>query len=87
MHLRKPPKHKPLPEFVPWTTASFQTQEARDRFLRVAATLPASDVEVEPMHDESRGALVRWRPGKFLGLNDVAYAHGGKVAVMQRRGA
>ncbi len=86
MHFRKPPKHIPPAEFVPWTTACFQTQEARDRFLRVAATLPASDVEVGPMPDESRGALVRWRPGKFLGLNDVAYAHGGKIAVMQRRG-
>ncbi len=39
------------------------------------------------MDDEGRGALVRWRPGKFLGLNDVAYAHGGKIAVMERRGA
>ncbi len=86
MHIRKPPKHIPLPEFVPWTTACFQTQEARDRFLSVAATLPASDVEVEPRRDENRGASVRWRPGKFLGLNDIVYAHGGKIAVMQRRG-
>ncbi len=87
MHIRKPPKHKPLPEFVPWTTACFQTQEARDRFLRVAATLPVGDVEVEPMHGKSRVASVRWRPGKFLRLNDVAHAHGGRIAVMQRRGA
>ena len=85
MHIRKSPTR--LAEFVPWTTACFQTEEARDRFLRVAATLPASDVEVKPMHDESRRAAVRWRPGKFLGLNDVAYAHGGRIAVMQRRGA
>ena len=81
------PLHKPLAEFVPWTTARFQTQEARDRFLRVAATLPADDVEVEPIHGESRAALVRWRPGKFLGLNDVAYACGGRIAAMQRGGA
>ncbi len=87
MHIRKPPKHKPLPEFVPWTTACFQTQEARDRFLRVAATLPVGDVEVQPMHGDSRVASVRWRPGKFLRLNDVAHAHGGRIAVMQRRGA
>ncbi len=86
MQLRKASRHIPLADFVSWTTACFQTQEARDRFLRVAATLPASDVEVEPMYDESRSALVRWRPGKFLGLNDVAYAHGGKIHVMQRRG-
>ena len=80
MHIRKSPKLSPLAEFVPWATACFQTEEARDRFLRVAATLPASDVEVKPMHDESRRASVRWRPGKFLGLNDVAYAHGGRIA-------
>ncbi len=86
MHVRKPPRHIPPAEFVPWTTACFQTQEARDRFLRVAATLPAGDVEVEAMHGETRDALVRWRPGNFLALNDVAYAHGGKIAVMQRRG-
>ncbi len=79
-------KHILPAEFVHWTSACFRTVEARDRFLAVAATLPASDVEVEPMSGESRGALVRWRPGKFLGLNDVAYAHGGKIAVMQRRG-
>ncbi len=85
--IRKPPKHVPPPEFVPWTTASFQTQEARDRFLHVAATLPASDVEVMPMHGDRRGAAVRWRPGKFLGLNDIAYAHGGRIVVVQRRGA
>jgi hypothetical protein len=84
--------HKPKPtavdEFVPWTAVHFQTQEIRDRFLvLVAATLPAHDVEVEPMADEARGALVRWRPGKFLGLNDVAYANGGRITVMQRGGA
>ncbi len=86
MHNRKPPKNIPPAEFVPWTTASFQSQEARDQFLRVAATLPTSDVEVKPMVNENRGAAVRWRPGKFLALNDVAYAHGGKIAEMQRRG-
>ncbi len=83
--MRKP---RPIPpaEFVPWTAAHFHTQETRDRFLRVAATLPVSDVEVEPMHDESRGASVRWRPGKFLGLNDIAYAHGGRIVVTAGRG-
>ncbi len=86
VHNRKPPKNIPPAEFVPWTTASFQNQEARDRFLLEAATLPASDVEVKPMLDEKRSASVRWRPGKFLALNDVAYAHGGKIAEMQRRG-
>ncbi len=87
MYIRKPPTHIPPGAFVPWTTACFRTQDARDRFLRVAATLPAADVEVGPMPDQTRGALVRWRPGQFLGLNDVAYAHGGRIDVMQRHGA
>lgn len=36
------------------------------------------------MCHETRGALVRWRPGKFLGLNDVVYAHGGRITAVQR---
>ncbi len=40
------------------------------------------------MYNECCGASVRWRPGKFLGLNDVAYAHGGKITVILKpRGA
>ncbi len=83
MYSRKP-KPVPLAEFVPWTTAYFQTQETRDRFLHAAATLPACDVETEPMLGEARSALVRWRPGQFLGLNDIAYAHGGRIVVARR---
>jgi hypothetical protein len=83
---RKPKPIPPLAEFVPWTAAHFLTQEIRDRFLHVAATLPARDVEAEPMLDEVRGALVRWRPGQFLGLNDIAYAHGGRIIVTAGRG-
>jgi hypothetical protein len=78
---RKPKPIPPLAEFVPWTAAHFQTQETRDRFLHAAATLPARDVEAEPMLGDVRGALVRWRPGQFLGLNDIAYAHGGRIVV------
>lgn len=63
----------------------FRTEEARDRFLEVAANLPASEVESAPMPDERLSAVVRWRPGNFLGLNDLAYAHGGKIAVIDRR--
>ncbi len=37
------------------------------------------------MIDEVRGALVRWRPGQFLGLNDIAYAHGGRIVVTAGR--
>jgi hypothetical protein len=85
LNLRKP---KPIPpaDFVPWTVAHFQTQEIRDRFLQDAATLPARDVETEPMLDDVRGAMVRWRPGQFLVLNDIAYAHGGRIVVTAGRG-
>jgi hypothetical protein len=38
------------------------------------------------MLDEVRGALVRWRPGHFLGLNDIAYAHGGRIVVSADHG-
>ena len=85
MSVRKPGPI-PLTTFAPWTAAHFQTQEIRDRFLNVAATLPARDVEVKPMLDEVRGALVRWRPGQFLQLNDIAYAHGGRIVVTAGRG-
>jgi hypothetical protein len=74
-----------LDEFVPWTTIHFRTKESRDRFLRAAATLPTRDVEVEPMLDLLRSAMIRWRPGQFLGLNDIAYAHGGRIAVTAGR--
>jgi hypothetical protein len=76
----------PQSAFAPWSAAHFQTQEIRDRFLYAVATLPESDVEVEPMLDEVRGALVRWRPGQFLRLNDIAYAHGGRIIVDVGRG-
>ena len=86
MDYRKP-RPIPLAGFLPWTAAHFPTQEIRDRFLHDATALPPGDVEVEPMLDEARGALVRWRTGKFLDLNDIAYAHGGRIVVMQRGGA
>ena len=72
---------QPIPAFVPWTTARFQTEEARDRFLSLVATQHTSEVEVKPMPEAGRGAWVRWRPGHFLDLNDVAYAHGGRISV------
>jgi hypothetical protein len=33
------------------------------------------------MPDDILGAQVRWRPGHFLGLNDMAYAQGGRIVV------
>jgi hypothetical protein len=75
-----------LSEFLPWASARFHSQETRDQFLRVTAMLPANNVEAEPMPNERLSALVRWRPGHFLGLNDIAYSLGGRIAGMQRRG-
>jgi hypothetical protein len=79
--LYRKPKAFQTDEFAPWTAAHFQTQELRDRFLHAAASLPPRDVEIEPMPDESRAALVRWRPGQFLGLNDLVHSHGGRITV------
>jgi hypothetical protein len=66
-------------EFVSWTACRFDTQKARDAFLAVIAALRATDIESVPMPDEACGALVRWRPGRFLGLNDLAHANGGRI--------
>ena len=76
-------KPGPIPSaaFVPWTAVHFHTSEIRDRFLSVAAALPVGEVEAEPMPAQIRVALVRWRPGQFLRLNDIAYAHGGRIVV------
>ena len=71
----------PSADFVPWTAAHFQTAGARDRFLGAFAQQLSSEIEVKPMPDVGRGAWVRWRPGWFLDLNDIAYAHGGRIVV------
>jgi hypothetical protein len=84
-HGRKAPLPVPLADFGSWTAARFQSQEARDRFLCGVAALQRSAVDVKSMPDEGRGALVRWRPGQFLGLNDVAYAHGGRIILTATR--
>jgi hypothetical protein len=86
LHTRK---QKPAPpaEFTEWTGAHFQTEEYRDCFLRRAATeLSSGDIEVEPVADQRLVAMVRWRPGSFLGLNDLAHANGGRIAVSAGRG-
>lgn len=71
----------PRPEFAPWAAARFQTEEARDRFLSVVTDQKTSKAEVAPMPDDSRAALVRWCPGYFLNLNDIAYSQGGRIII------
>jgi hypothetical protein len=70
-----------MADFVPWVAVSFGTKEARDQFLQVIATHQGTEVEVRAMFGVTKGAWVRWRPGRFLSLNDIAYAHGGRIAV------
>jgi hypothetical protein len=44
--------------------------------------------EAEAITAEDRGARVRWSSGHFLGLNDMAYTHGGRINVtITRRSA
>src|SRR6185503_17259741 len=85
-YARRSPERIPLSEMVPWTAAHFPTQEARDRFLVDVAKLPINTVEVARM-EAGTVALVRWRPGRLLGLNDIAHAHGGRIVLASRGGS
>ena len=85
-YTRRSPERIPLSEMVPWTAAHFPCKEARDRFLADVANLPINTVEVARM-EEGTVALVRWRPGRFLSLNDIAHAHGGRIVVASRGGS
>ena len=80
--------HVPETEMGPWTPARFPSSAARDRFLNAVAGLQITEVEGAVMPNEARAALVRWRPGHFLGLNDIAYSLGGRILVdMSKRHA
>lgn len=83
-YARKTHLRIPLTEMVPWTEAHFPSEEARDHFLGVVAALPVGEVEGARMEEQERSALIRWRPGRFLGLNDIAYAHGGRIILAPR---
>jgi len=65
----------------PWAPVRFQTVDARDEFLLSVAARADSAWAFQAMTEDGRGAEVRWRPGSFLRLNDVAYAHGGRIVV------
>ena len=70
----------------PWTAVRFPDQEARDRFVFAVVSNANAGWGTEPALDDGLGAWVRWRPQQFLGLNDIAYANGGRilVTVLQR---
>jgi hypothetical protein len=84
-HIRKPPVSGPAIDWGPWSAARFQTEAARDGFVCSVANAQLDGCDAQVMPEDGLGAQVRWRPGRFLGLNDVAYAHGGRI-VMRRSG-
>ena len=80
-HIRKPPVSGPSIDWGRWTAARFQTEVARDGFVCSVANTHDRGWDAEVMPDDGLGAQVRWRPGRFLGLNDMAYVHGGRIVV------
>ena len=80
-HVRKPPVSGPSIDWGPWVAARFQTRDGRDGFVCSVADTPDGGWDAEVMPGDSLGAQVRWRPGRFLRLNDVAYSHGGRIVV------
>jgi hypothetical protein len=81
-HVRKLPASDRSNEWGRWTSAWFQSVDARDGFLRSVADAPDGGWSAEAIPDDGLGAQVRWLPGRFLRLNDVAYAHGGRIVVV-----
>jgi hypothetical protein len=69
----------------PWAAVRFPTKDARDHFLLSVAHSTDSGWAAQAMTSDGLGAEVRWRPGSFLRLNDVAYAHGGRIVVEMMR--
>ena len=65
----------------PWAPVHFQSEAARDDFLVSVAGRADSDWSAEAVATDGGGAQVRWRRGSFLRLNDVAYAHGGRIVI------
>lgn len=78
---KKPPVVDRSNDWGPWTAAHFQSQAARDRFVCAVSITEESGRGAQAVLGDVRAAEVRWRPGQFLGLNDLAYAHGGRILV------
>jgi hypothetical protein len=84
-NIRKPRVLGPLIDWGPWSVARFQTEQARDGFVFSVANAQDSGWRAEVMPDDGLGAHASWKPGRFLGLNDVAYAHGGRIVVARSK--
>jgi hypothetical protein len=80
-YIRKPPVSGPAIDWGPWSATWFHTERARDGFVCSVANAQDGGWAAEVMPDDRLGARARWRPGRFMGLNDVAYAHGGRIFV------
>ena len=78
-HIRKLPVGGPSIDWCVWSAAHFLNREARDLFLSAVATNENNEWEAKPELDDDLGALVRWRPGRFLRLNDLAFSHHGRI--------
>jgi hypothetical protein len=71
----------PSIDWGPWAAARFQTEDARDGFVCSVADTHDGGWDAEVVPGDGLGARVRWRTGRFLRLNDVAYSHGGRIVV------
>ena len=80
-HLKKPHFRDNLDSWGPWAAARFQTEGARNGFLFAIADAHDTGWGAKALANDGCGAQVRWLPGRFLRLNDVAYAHGGRIVV------
>jgi hypothetical protein len=78
---KKRPVGDPLGEWGAWTAARFPNQESRDRFLASMTGDAIDRWEAKPFAHDGREAQVRWRQGHFLGFNDLAVAHHGRIIV------
>jgi hypothetical protein len=68
-------------DWGPWAVARFQTERARDEFVSSVAEQPDGGWGAVSIQDDGLGAQVRWRPGRFLRLNDLAHSHGGRIVI------
>lgn len=80
-YLRKMTPADRSSDWGPWAAAHFLTESGRDGFLESVARTEDSGWLAEATPRDGRGAQVRWLPGRFLRLNDLAYQHGGRITV------
>jgi hypothetical protein len=78
-HIRKLPARGPSIEWGPWSAAHFSNRNARDGFLSAVANNVADEWEAKSELDDDLAVWVRWRPGRFLRLNDLAVSHRGRI--------